>query len=81
MKCFERENILTPSTLLAPSTVIFLKLFFPKKLAPSFRKKNAAVLKDTKSVDHILLIDTTLIEALNLEEITNYLNKLPNEEL
>lgn len=36
---FERENILTPSTLLAPSTVIFLKLFFPKKLAPSFRKK------------------------------------------
>lgn len=44
----------------------------------SFRKKNAAVLKDTKSVDDILLIDTTLIEALNLEEITYYLNKLPN---
>jgi RNA polymerase sigma-70 factor (ECF subfamily) len=35
-------------------------------------------LKDTKNVDDILLIDTTLIEALNLEEITYFLNKLPN---
>jgi RNA polymerase sigma-70 factor (ECF subfamily) len=42
----------------------------------SFRKKNAAVLKDSKNVEDVVLIDTTLIEAFNLEEISFFLSNL-----
>ncbi|MBP6090557.1 MAG: RNA polymerase sigma factor [Crocinitomicaceae bacterium] len=42
----------------------------------SFRKKNAAVLKEAKNMDDVVMIDTTLIDALNVEEITYFLSKL-----